>query len=93
MPLSFSILVQPGWLNAAVSLATDQERFRLSTVTADPFSPLGEAALEAALVRLAEVELAGTVFVNNPLYRLLTIDISRHRLEASVAPADFASYA
>jgi hypothetical protein len=94
VPLSLSILVQSGWLDAAVRLATDQERFRLSTVAADSLAdPLEEAALEATLVRLAEVELAGTVFVNNPLYRLLTIDIARQRLKATVAPADFASYA
>jgi hypothetical protein len=33
------------------------------------------------------------VFVNNPLYRLLDIAIARHRLEVTVARADFASYA
>jgi transcriptional regulator with XRE-family HTH domain len=94
VPLSLSILVQPGWLDAAVRLATDQERFRLATVAPDPVaSPLDGAALEAALVRLADVEVSGTVFVNNPLYRLLDIDVARHGLEVTVARADFASYA
>jgi hypothetical protein len=93
VPLSSSILVRPGWLNAAVRLATDQERFRLDTAPDPPDSRLDEAALKAAVARLADVEIAGTVFVNNPLYRLVDIDIAPNRLDATVAPADFASYA
>jgi len=92
VPLATSILVQPSWLDATVALATDQERFRLAA--ADPLAgPLNGVALEAALLRLANVEISGTVFVNNPVYRLLDIDVARHRLEATVAPADFTSYA
>ncbi|MGH8932842.1 MAG: helix-turn-helix domain-containing protein [Egibacteraceae bacterium] len=93
VPLSLSILVQPAWLDAAVRLASDQERFRL-TAAPDPMArPLEGDALEAALLRLADVEISHTVFVNNPLYRLLDIDIARHWLDATVARADFASYA
>jgi hypothetical protein len=44
-------------------------------------------------MRLASVEVSNTVLVNMPLYRLLDIDIARHRLEGVVNLADFASYA
>ncbi|MGH8899857.1 MAG: hypothetical protein ACRDZ4_23190 [Egibacteraceae bacterium] len=72
----------------------DHERFRLAAVAPDPLAKsLGGAALKTALLRLADVEMSGTVLVNNPLYRLLDITIARHRLDATVAPADFASYA
>jgi hypothetical protein len=55
--------------------------------------PLEGAALEAALVRLANVEVTGTVLVNSPLYRLLDVDLGQHHLEAVVSLADFAGYA
>jgi hypothetical protein len=94
VPLTLSVLVEQGWLGLAVRLGSDQERFRL--VVSDLNSTAGSlegAALEAALVRLASVEVAGTVLVNSPLYRLLDVDLGRHCLEASVSVADFAGYA
>jgi hypothetical protein len=77
-----------------VRLGSDQEQFRLAVP--DPHSaagPLEGAALEAALVRLAAVEVTDTVLVNSPLYRLLDVDLGQHRLEAVVSLADFAGYA
>jgi len=94
VPLTLSILSRPDWLEAAVRLETDQERFRLATpVSGIPGSPLEDAAVEAALRRLASVEVSDTRFVNNPLYRLLDVAIERHRLTATVALTDFAAYA
>ncbi|MGH8886989.1 MAG: helix-turn-helix domain-containing protein [Egibacteraceae bacterium] len=92
VPLTLSVLVRPGWRDAAVRLATDQERFQLAG-PGPLASRLDGAALEAALLRLAQVETSGTVLVDNPLYRLLGIAITGHRLEAVVALADFSSYA
>jgi transcriptional regulator with XRE-family HTH domain len=92
--LTLSILVQPGGLGAAVQLGGDQEQFQFSAQDAHlPVAPLQAAALEAALMRLASVEVSNTVLVNTPLYRLLDIDIARHRLEGVVNLADFARYA
>jgi hypothetical protein len=51
------------------------------------------AALEAALMRLAAVELSGTVLVNTPLYRLLDVAVERHSLQGTVTVTDFASNA
>jgi transcriptional regulator with XRE-family HTH domain len=93
VPLTLSVLVEHDWLGRAVRLGGDQERFRLVVPDLNAAArPLEGAALEAALVRLANVEVAGTVLVNSPLYRLLNVDIGQHRLEAVVTMADFASY-
>jgi hypothetical protein len=77
-----------------VQLGSDQERFRLViTDLNSAANRLEGEALEAALVRLANVEVSGTVLVNSPLYRLLEIDVGQHRLDGVVALADFAGYA
>jgi hypothetical protein len=84
VPLTLSILVERGWLGLAVRLGSDQERFRL--VVPDPNSgvgPLEGVALETALARLGNVEVADTVLVNSPLYRLLDLDLGQQRLERS----------
>jgi hypothetical protein len=89
-----SILVEPGWLDAAVRLSTEQERFQLEVPTVSlPRLSLEGPALEAALMRLAMVEVSGTVLVNTPLYRLLDVAIERHRLRGTVSVTDFASNA
>jgi hypothetical protein len=94
VPLTLSVLVQRGWLGTAVQLGSDQERFRLANLgDAGLPNSLEGTALEAALLRLASVEVSNTVFINNPLYRLLDVDISQRRLEATVALAEFADYA
>jgi hypothetical protein len=94
VPLTLSVLVQRGWLGTAVELGSDQERFQLAHPGVFGLTDsLEGAALEAALLRLANVEVSNTVFINNPLYRLLDVDISQGRLEATVAVADFADYA
>jgi transcriptional regulator with XRE-family HTH domain len=93
-PLTLSVLVEQDWLGLAVQLGSDQERFRLAVT--DPNSAANQLegeTLKAALGRLANVEVSGTVLVNSLLYRLLEIDVGRHRLEGVVSLADFAGYA
>jgi len=94
VPLTLSVLVEQGWLGLAVQLGSDQERFRLVVPDLNTAAgPLDGPALEAALVRLAHVEVSGTVVVNSPLYRLLEVEFGQHHLEAVVTLADFAGYA
>ena len=94
VPLALSILIQPDWLGEAIRLSTDQERFQLAAPDVGAAVRLPEGpALEAALRRLAAAETSATVMVNNPLYRLRGVDLSRQRLEATVALSDFADYA
>jgi transcriptional regulator with XRE-family HTH domain len=94
VPLALSILVRPDWLGTAVRLGTDQERFQLAAPDAGAAVRLPEGpALEAALRRLAAAETSATVMVNNPLYRLQDVALSRRRLEATVTLTEFADYA
>ncbi len=94
VPLALSVLVRPDWLGATVRLGTDQERFQLATPDLAAVVGLPEGpALEAALRRLAAAETSATVMINNPLYRLQDVALSRHRLEATVTLTDFADYA
>jgi transcriptional regulator with XRE-family HTH domain len=91
--LTLSVLVEPSWLGAAVQLGTPQERVTFRPPSLDATTQLGDVAWHAAIARLAEVEIAGTVMVNNPLYRLLALDLGPQRLAATVTLADFAGYA
>ena len=94
VPLTLSVLVEQDWLDLAVQLGSDQERFRLVVTDLNgAANQLEGKALEAALVRLANVEVSGTVLVNSLLYRLLEVDVGQNRLEGVVALADFAGYA
>jgi hypothetical protein len=94
VPLTLSVLIQPGWSGRAIELGSDQEQFRLANPgVAALTDSLEGVGLEAALIRLANVEVSNTVFINNPMYRLLDIDITQRRLEAMVALADFVDYA
>jgi hypothetical protein len=92
--LALSILVRPDWLGAAVRLGTDQERFQLAAPDVGAAVHLPEGpTLDAALRRLASAETSATVMVNNPLYRLQDVALSRRRLDATVTLSEFADYA
>lgn len=91
--LLLSVLVDPAWLGVAVRLGTAQESMQFRSVAAAPRSLIDGAARQAAITRLAEVEVAETVMMNNPLYRLLDLDVGPQHLVGTVSLADFASYA
>lgn len=91
--LLLSVLVDPTWLGVAVQLRTTQASTRFRSVAPGTPTLIEGAARQAAIARLAEVEVAGTVMMNNPLYRLLDINVGRQHLAATVALADFAGYA
>jgi len=95
MTLPTTVLTRPGWLGLQTRLGTAAEQFAFkwpSTVSlAVPH--LTGAALGAAIDRLAAVELASTVFTNDPVYRLLHMVIARERVEAEVTLMPFAAYA
>jgi transcriptional regulator with XRE-family HTH domain len=92
--LTLSVLTRENWLGSIVQLGSEEERFRFVTEgTLNGTGKLKGAALDAALRRLATVEVSGTVLTNGPLYRLLDVDIGPGRLDAAVTLAHFASYA
>jgi hypothetical protein len=90
-----SMLTKPEWLQPRVPLTSPAEDFEYIPPTAAPIpTPLLEGELlDAAVDRLAQAELSGTVLVNNPIYQLLRISMEPGRLQAAVTLVDFATYA
>lgn len=90
--LTLSILTRPEWTGLAVPLGGEAEQVDLVAPTAEP-PYLREAGLEAAITRLAEVEVSDTVFVNDLLYTLVSLHVAHDRLVGQFALMDFAAYA
>jgi transcriptional regulator with XRE-family HTH domain len=92
-PLDLSILTTPAWTGTATTLeiGAGQSTFRQP----DPAQAiqLDEATRRAAIARLATAELADTVMVNNPTYRLTNIDLNHDHLAATFTLSDFATFA
>jgi hypothetical protein len=91
--LALSVVVRPSWLSAPVSLIDSERATFRPTTPGDGTVQLGPVEWRAAVARLAEVEVAGTVMVNNPLYRLRAVDLDGGGLATTFTLADFASYA
>lgn len=91
-PITSSMLMRAEWIDTAVRLGTEQERFRFQPSTHIE-TLASEVGIQAALDRLAAVEATGTVLNNHLVFRLLDVAITRNRLTATVALTDFASYA
>jgi hypothetical protein len=86
-----SVLTHPAWLDVGCDLASG-DTLHLTAVGV-PDSPLDIDAADAATQRLAEVLVAGTRFVDMPLYRLLDVNIGAGRIGGSVGLTRFARYA
>jgi hypothetical protein len=90
--LTLSLLVEPSWIGANVALGSPSERISFEA-DAKAAVHLDEAMCRAAIGRLAEVEVADTVMVNSPIYRLMSIDLEPDAMRASVTLSDYASFA
>jgi transcriptional regulator with XRE-family HTH domain len=88
-----SIVAPGGWLDGAVELGGDDETCRFVGAPPASATTLDAVGLDAAVHRLADAELNGTVMMNNPLYRLLSVDIDGGRLGAEFSTAEFAEHA
>lgn len=90
--LSLSVMVQPDWIGHAITLGTDEEQITFDH--SDPQCPvIEERGRQAAITRLAEVEVAGTVMINNPIYCPTSVEIGPNKLKASFALSEFAEFA
>ena len=93
LELHLSIMTEPDWLGLAAPLASpDRCSWSLERVATPPVR-LDPAGTRAAITRLALAETSGTVMVNNPLYRLVAVNIRDSRMHASFVLSDFATYA
>jgi hypothetical protein len=87
-----SILTRPEWLDLGCALTADHDRLTLAGAAGGDL-PLDATAADAAVQRLAEILVAGTRFVDMPLYRLAGIDAGKGQISGSLGITQFASYA
>ena len=88
-----SVLTRPDWLDLACPLTVDHDRLMLAGPAADDDVRLDAGAADAAVQRLAETLVAGTRFVDMPLYRLTGINAGKDQIGGSLGITQFASYA
>jgi hypothetical protein len=91
--IATSILTRPDWLDLDCPLAPGYDRLTLAAPTTSWDVRLDGHAASAAAQRLAETLIAGTQFVDAPLYRLAGIDVAKGRIGGSLAISRFATYA
>lgn len=87
-----SVLTRPDWLDLDCPLTPGTDRLRLTGSATDDV-PLDTGAADAATQRLAETLIAGTRFVDMPLYRLTGISAGKGEFGGSLGIVPFASYA
>jgi hypothetical protein len=92
--VSLSMLVEPGWLDLAIPLDDDHQQFQLDRFsTAARPSRLTPVGVQAAIERLASVEAGDTILLDNPLYQMLSLDLTAGRVGGRLGLATFADYA
>ena len=88
-----SVLTCPGWLDLGCPLTAGHDRLTHAGPAARADVPLDAGAADAAAQRLAETLVAGTRFVDMPLYRLTGISVRNGEIGGSLGMPQFASYA
>ena len=88
-----SVLTCPDWLDLACPLTGGHDRLTLAGPAAGGDVPLAAGAADAAVQRLADTIVAGTRFVDTPLYRLISINARQGEIGGSLGITQFASYA
>lgn len=91
--LQLSLVAEPDWTGLAVPLGGDAEDCFLDRAAERCAIHMREFEADAAINRLAEVEIAGTVLTNDPIYRLTSLDVGDGRVRAAFSCAEFADYA
>ena len=88
-----SVLTCPDWLDLDCPLTAGHDRLTHAGPAARADVPLDAGAAGAAAQRLAETLVAGTRFVDMPLYRLTGIRVGKGEIGGSLGITPFASYA
>jgi hypothetical protein len=87
------MVTKPEWVGLDVPLDPGHESFRLDRSDELGSIDLSPTGLSAAIARLAAVEIADTVLLENPLYRLLDVDVRLTSISATLGLTTFAAYA
>jgi len=86
-----SVLTCPDWLDLGCLLTAGHDRLTAAGPAARADVPLDPEAAGAAAQRLAETLVAGTRFVDMPLYRLTDIRVGKGEIGGSLGITPFAS--
>jgi len=92
--ITTSVLTQADWVDIAIPLATDHDRF--APAMAHPAALTGaltDDMASRAAQRLAEIRLLGIRLVDMPLYRLLSVDLGNNAISGTLGLTQFADYA
>ena len=95
-PITLSIATKPEWIGLGIDLRADRETASLGSLippVTPPTTPLDDAAVKAGVARLADAEVHDKVLVNNPMYRLLDMNVGPDGLHPTFGLAYFADYA
>jgi len=88
-----TILSTNAWQSIRVPLNSNAERFELVTDSPDSLGENGlDIPIEAAIARLAQIEISNVKYVNNPIYRLLDIVTSSGELRVTMGLDYFLAY-
>jgi transcriptional regulator with XRE-family HTH domain len=90
--IQLSVLTRPEWLHT-VDLTTDDAAFAFVPPSPAWSAHVDDQGVSVALDRLAMAEVKGTIMFNNPLYRLLDIDLAAGKLAATLTTVEFAEHA
>lgn len=92
--LSLSMLVEQAWLGLELPLDRQHQQFHLERSPMDrPSIRLTPVGVQAAIERLASVEVDGTILVDQALYQLLSLDFSDDQVGGRLGLTRFAAYA
>ena len=92
--ITTSVLTQADWVDIAIPLATDHDRF--APAMAHPAALTGaltDDMASRAAQRLAEIRLLGIRLVDMPLFRLLSVDLGNNAISGTLGLTQFADYA
>jgi len=88
-----SILCRSTWLDLGIGLAPERDRLTLISTAHDDGSPMDSEPAERVRHHLVEIVASGRRVVDSPLYRLLSIDLDRGRIDGTVGMTTFMDYA
>ena len=91
--ITLSILVKDDWIGLDVDMQGEQSRSTFIPDLQQTTEPMPKPVVDAAVARLADAEANERVLINNPLYRLTSIDIEPNGLHPTFGMASFADYA
>ncbi|MEM7272667.1 MAG: helix-turn-helix domain-containing protein [Actinomycetota bacterium] len=91
--LRLSIVSKPEWRGLDIDLRSGGEQSTLLGVNPKPPERMPTVVYESAVARLADAEVNDRVLINNPMFRLSSVDVADGKLVTEFGLATFADYA